>query len=71
LECHCLWIRYRDPRKKEERAINAFEIWYWRGMLKIKWACRITHDEVLQKAKKKDCFKNVKKQKTLMDRAYN
>jgi hypothetical protein len=23
--------------KKEERVINAFETWSWRGMLKIKW----------------------------------
>jgi len=25
-----------DPRKNEERMINAFETWRWIGMLKIK-----------------------------------
>jgi hypothetical protein len=31
----CLRIRNMDPRKNEERVINAFEMWCWRGMLKI------------------------------------
>jgi len=30
----------------EERIINAFETWSWKGMLKIKWTDRITNDEV-------------------------
>ena len=37
--------------KNEERAINAFETWCWRRMLKIKWTDRITNDEVFQKVK--------------------
>jgi hypothetical protein len=32
--------------KNEERVVNAFETWSWRGMLKIKWADRITNDDV-------------------------
>jgi len=32
--------------KNEERIINAFETWIWRGMLKIKWTDRITNCEV-------------------------
>jgi len=36
--------------KNEEMIINAFETWYWRGMLKIKWTDRITNDEVFQRA---------------------
>ena len=40
-----------DPRKNEERVLNAFETWCWRRMLKIRWAYRITNDEVLQRAK--------------------
>ena len=30
--------------KNEETAINTFEIWRWRKMLKIKWTDRITND---------------------------
>jgi len=37
--------------KNEERIINAFETSCWRRMLKIKWADRITNDEVFQRAK--------------------
>ena len=35
--------------KNEERIINALETWSWRKMLKIKWADRITNDEVFSK----------------------
>jgi hypothetical protein len=27
-----------DPRKNEEKVVNAFKTRYWRRMLKIKWA---------------------------------
>jgi porphobilinogen deaminase len=37
--------------KHEERVVNVFETWSWRGMLKIKWTDRITNGEVLQRAK--------------------
>ena len=37
--------------KNEEKVINAFETWNWRGMLKIKWTARITNDEVFQRVK--------------------
>jgi hypothetical protein len=37
--------------KNEERVVNAFETWSWRGMLKIKWTDRISNGEVFQKAK--------------------
>jgi hypothetical protein len=30
-----------DPRKNEERVVNAFETLCWRRMLKIKWRDRI------------------------------
>jgi len=46
-----LWIINRDCRKNEERIINAFETWCWRGMLKIKWIDRVTNGEVFQRAK--------------------
>ena len=49
-DCY-LCIRKIDPRKNEERVVNAFEIWCCRRMLKIKWTDRITNDEVLQRAK--------------------
>ena len=53
----CIWSvaltdQKRGPQeKKEETAINAFETWCWRRMLKIKWTDRITNDEVLKKVK--------------------
>jgi hypothetical protein len=34
--------------KNEKRAINAFETWCWRGMLKIKWTDRIMNEKVFQ-----------------------
>jgi hypothetical protein len=40
-----------DPRKSEERVVNAFEKWCWRRMLKIKWTDKITSVEVFQMAK--------------------
>jgi hypothetical protein len=46
--------------KYEERAINAYETWYWRRILKIqvKWRDRITNDEVFffKRRKRKDYF---------------
>jgi hypothetical protein len=41
----------RTLGKNEERVINAFETWCWRGMLKIKWTDGITSDEVFQRTK--------------------
>jgi hypothetical protein len=37
--------------ENEERVINAFGTWRWRGMFKIKWTDRITNYEVCQRAK--------------------
>jgi hypothetical protein len=31
--------------KNEERVVNAFETWSWRGMLKIKWTGQRAKDE--------------------------
>jgi hypothetical protein len=53
----CIWIvaLYGSEtwtlEKNEERAVNPFETWCWRRMLKIKWTDRITNGEVFQKAK--------------------
>jgi hypothetical protein len=44
-------MRNIDLAKNEERAINGFEIWCWRRMLKIKWTDSITNSEVFQRAK--------------------
>jgi len=47
--------------KNEERVINAFEMWSWRRMLKIKWTERITNDDVFQRAKRERLIlKNVR-----------
>ena len=40
-----------DRRKNEERVVNAFETWSWRGMLEIKRTDTVTKDEVFQRAK--------------------
>jgi len=53
----CIWSialygsETRTLGKKEERVVNAFETWCWRRMLKIKWADRITNEEVYQRTK--------------------
>jgi hypothetical protein len=47
--------------KNEERVVNAFETWCWRRMLKIKWADRITNDEVFQRAKEERLLLKIKK----------
>jgi len=53
----CIWsvaLYGSEPRtlgKNEERVVNAFQTWSWRGMLKIKGTDRITNDEVFQRAK--------------------
>jgi len=53
----CIWSvavcgsESRTVGKHEERVLNAFETWSWRGMLKIKWVDRITNDKVFQRAK--------------------
>ena len=46
--------------RNEERAINTFEKWCWRRMLKIKWTERITND-VFQKVKKERLFSKILK----------
>jgi len=51
LECCSVWIRNVDPRKYEERVVNAFETWSWKRMLKIKWTDRMTNDEAFQRAR--------------------
>ena len=40
-----------DRRRNEERVVSAFEVWSWRGILKINWTERITNDEVFQREK--------------------
>ena len=58
--------------KNEEMAINAFETWCWRRMIKIKWTDRITISEVFQKVKEERLLlKIIKKQTPLMVRAYS
>jgi len=53
----CIWSAalYRSETctigENEERVVNAFKTWSWRGMLKIKWTDRITNGEVLQRVK--------------------
>jgi hypothetical protein len=42
-----------DPRKNEDSVINAFDTWYWRRTLKIKWTDRIKNDELFKGRKKK------------------
>ena len=47
--------------KNEERAVNAFETWCWRRMLKIKWTDRITNEEVFQKVEKEQLLLKILK----------
>jgi len=45
-----------SKKKLRKRVVNAFETWSWRRMLKIKWAERITNDEVFRRAKEERLF---------------
>lgn len=47
--------------KVEERAINAFEVWCWRRMLRVKWTDRVTNEEVFQRAEEERCLMNILK----------
>ena len=42
--------------KTEERVVNVFETWSWRGMLQTEWTDRVANGEVLQRAKVEDYF---------------
>jgi oligoribonuclease NrnB/cAMP/cGMP phosphodiesterase (DHH superfamily) len=53
-----------DPRKNEERLVNAFETRCWRRMLKRKWADRITKDEVFQRAKEERLLSKILKNRS-------
>jgi len=41
--------------------VNAFVTWSWRRMLKIRWADRVTNDNVFQRAKEKRLVLKIKK----------
>ena len=43
-----------------KRVINAFEKWYWRRMLEVKWTDRIANDEVFRWVKEERSHKNFK-----------
>ena len=36
-------------RKEDIRRLEAYEMWFWRKILKISWKDRITNEDVLQK----------------------
>jgi hypothetical protein len=48
---NCIWsVAIHGPEtwtlgKSGERVVNAFETWFWRRMLKMKWTDIITNDE--------------------------
>ena len=44
-----------------DRVVNAFVTWSWRRMLKIRWADRVTNDNVFQRAKEKRLVLKIKK----------
>jgi hypothetical protein len=60
-----------NPRKNEDRVVNAFEAWCWRRMLKVKCSDRITNDEVFQRVKEERLLLQILKITPLMYRAYN
>jgi hypothetical protein len=37
--------------------LEAFEIWLWRNILKVKWTEHKTTEEVLEMCRKKVCYK--------------
>lgn len=50
--------------KEERRRIEAFEMWCYRRMKKIRWTDRITNEEVLEGvSEKKSIWKNIQKRR--------
>ena len=35
-------------KKAEHRRIDAFELWYWRKLLKVPWTARISNQSILK-----------------------
>jgi hypothetical protein len=58
----CIWSfalygsETRTAGKNEERVVNVFETWSWKGMLKIKRTDGITNGKVFQRAQKEILF---------------
>ena len=43
----CIRDRTWALRKEDEKRLEAFEMWLWRAMEKVRWADKIRNDEVL------------------------
>ena len=35
-------------KKIEQRRIDAFELWYWRGLLRVTWTTKISNQSILK-----------------------
>ncbi|KAJ4448737.1 hypothetical protein ANN_00128 [Periplaneta americana] len=49
VECGTVWGRNMDITRKEEKRIEAFEMWIWRRMERVKWTDRIRNEAVLKR----------------------
>ena len=36
-------------RKEDEKGLEAFEMWVWRAMEKVRWVDKVRNDEVLRR----------------------
>jgi hypothetical protein len=52
-----------------KKKIEAFEMWCWRKMNKIKWTERMINERVLHRREKKINLENLRRKKAHMDRA--
>ncbi|KAJ4444194.1 hypothetical protein ANN_05984 [Periplaneta americana] len=49
VECSIVWGRKWTLRRSEEERIEAFEMWIWRRMERVKWTDRIRNEAVLER----------------------
>ena len=45
--CH-VWMWELDPKESWALKIDAFELWCWRGLLRVPWSARISNQSILK-----------------------
>ena len=46
--CGHVWCESWTVKKAEHRRINAFELWYWRRLLRVPWTARRSNQSILK-----------------------
>jgi len=51
-------------RKVDQKYLESFEIWCWRGMEKISWTDHLSNEEALQRVKERNILRTIKSRKS-------